>query len=127
MPKSLIGQAATYTRNQWQALNRYIEDGELSIDNNNAERAMKPVAIGRKNWLFVGSPLAGQRAAVLMSLVGSCKENQVEPWAYLRSIISQLPSDPNLNSLLPDRWLTEHPQHCWKIAEQRKTEREAKQ
>ena len=79
LPKSLTGKAATYTRNQWAALNRYLDDGDLSIDNNAAERAMKPVAIGRKNWLFVGSPHAGRRAAVLMSLVASCKTNHVEP------------------------------------------------
>jgi hypothetical protein len=69
LPKSLIGKAATYTINQWNALNCYLEDGDLSIDNNAAERAMKPVAIGRKNWLFVGSPAAGRPAAILMSLV----------------------------------------------------------
>ena len=67
------------------------------------ERAMRPVAIGRKNWLFVGSPAAGDRASVLMSLVASCKENQVEPCAYLRSIFTQLPIDPDLEQLLPDR------------------------
>ena len=82
LPKSPTGEAARYTRNQWAALNRYVEDGRLAIDNNAAERLMKPVAIGRKNWLFVGSVEAGSRAAVLMSLVASCKLNQVEPWAY---------------------------------------------
>jgi hypothetical protein len=73
LPKSLIGKAATYTINQWNALNGYLEDGDLSIDNNAAERAMKPVAIGRKNWLFVGSPAAGRPAAILLSLIASCK------------------------------------------------------
>ena len=126
LPKSLIGQAATYTRNQWQALNRYVEDGGLSIDNNAAERAMKPVAIGRKNWLFVGSVVAGQRASVLMTLVGSCKENEVEPWAYLRDVFEKLPQDADLESLLPDRWLASHPQHRWQIAERRRAERQAK-
>ena len=66
LPKSLIGKAATYTRNQWTALRRYLDDGELSIDNNPSERTVKPVAIGRKNWLVVGSPRAGERAAILM-------------------------------------------------------------
>ena len=71
LPKSLIGKALTYTRNQWAALNRYVESGELAIDNNPAERAMRLVAIGRRNWLFVGSPAAGQRSAILMSLIAS--------------------------------------------------------
>ena len=126
LPKSLIGKAATYTRNQWVALNRYVEDGELSIDNNRAERAMRPVAIGRKNWLFVGSPQAGQRAAILMSLVASCKNNGVEPWAYLKDIftrLAELPTEDTLAELLPDRWLKANPKHHWSIAERRREER----
>lgn len=126
LPKSLIGQAATYTRNQWQALNRYVEDGEVSIDNNAAERAMRPVAIGRKNWLFVGSPNAGSRAATLMSLIASCKNNLVEPWAYLKDVFTRLPAVTNqadLESLLPDRWLSENPTHRWTIADTRKSPR----
>ena len=68
---NLIGESATYTRNQWTALLRYIEYGDISFDNNFAERAMCPIAIGRKNWLLVGSELAGHRAAILTSLVAS--------------------------------------------------------
>ncbi len=126
LPKSLIGKAAIYTRNQWAALNRYVEDGDLSIDNNFAERAMRPVAIGRKNWLFVGSPKAGRRAAVLTSLIASCKNLEVEPWAYLRELLGQLaakPSPAELVELLPDRWLQANPSHQWKIAQKRREER----
>jgi len=72
LPKSLSGKAATYTLNQWTALNRYLDDGDLSIDNNASERAMRQVVIGRKNWLFVGSKPAGHRAAILMSLIATC-------------------------------------------------------
>jgi len=133
LPKSLIGQAATYTRNQWAALQRYLEDGDLSIDNNVSERCVKPVAIGRKNWLFVGSEQAGARAARLMSLIASCKDNRVEPWAYLRDLFTQLPTLvcvdgdlAELDSLLPDRWLATHPQHRWTIADRRQQERTAK-
>jgi transposase len=121
LPKSPAGQAATYMTNQWAALNRYCESGLLSIDNNAAERAMKPCAIGRKNWLFVGSRTGGERAAVLLSLVQSCKQNQVEPWAYLRDIFDRLPRlGPNptpekLEALLPDRWLKSHPDCVWQI------------
>ncbi|MEO2007872.1 MAG: IS66 family transposase, partial [Pirellulaceae bacterium] len=126
LPKSVIGQAATYTRNQWTALNRYLENGDLSIDNNLAEGYMKPVAIGRKNWLFVGSQSAGERASQLMSLVNSCKENRVEPWAYLRDLFVQLPKGGELEPLLPDRWLAAHPKHRWTIADRRSEERTAK-
>ena len=127
LPKSLIGKAATYTRNQWTALNQYIEDGDLAIDNNFAERAMRPIAIGRKNWLFVGSERAGQRAAVLTSLVASCKNNFVEPWAYLKDVLDRLacqPTEDQLTELLPDVWLRANPTHRWEIADKRKAERE---
>jgi transposase len=126
LPKSVIGKAATYTRNQWEALNRYIKDGDLSIDNNAAERAMKPVAIGRKNWLFVGSVPAGRRAAVLLSLVASCKRNQVEPWAWLRDVLTRIARGESVEQFLPDIWLQSHPQHRWTIADRRKQERQAK-
>jgi transposase len=115
LPKSLIGQAATYARNQWQALTRYCEDGELSFDNNAAERAMKIPALGRNAWLFVASRAGGGRAANLFSLVAICKADQVEPWAYvLARRFSRLPalasvSTEELDPLLPDRWLLDHP------------------
>ncbi len=126
LPKSLIGKAATYTQNQWDALNRYLEDGDLSIDNNFAERAMRPIAIGRRNWLFVGSERAGHRAAILTSLVASCKVNFVEPWAYLKDVFTRMackPTDSELTELLPDRWLKANPDHRWEIAETRRNER----
>ena len=126
LPKSLLGKAATYTRNQWVALNRYLEDGELSIDNNLAERTVKPIAIGRKAWLFVGSPQAGDRAAILMSMTASCKANHVEPWAWLKDVLTQLPRGAPLESLLPDVWLAAHPQHRWTIADRRQEERAAR-
>lgn len=80
----------------------------------------------RKNWLFVGSPPAGRRAAALMSLVASCKANDVEPWAYLYDLFAQLPRITNLDEFLPDRWLSHHPQHRWRIADLRTQERAAK-
>jgi len=131
LPKSPIGQAATYTLNQWEALLRYCEDGELTIDNNVSERTVKMQAIGRKNWLFVGSPAGGRRAAVLFSLVASCKANGVEPWAYLNDLFTHLPSIPNekpelLDAFLPDRWLAAHPEHSWTIDDIRRRERETK-
>lgn len=128
LPKSPIGQALTYTLNQWAALERYCEEGELSIDNNLAERMMKIPALGRKNWLFVASHAGGRRAAILFSLVASCKANAVEPWAYLRDVFTRLPSLPpeSLDELLPDAWLAAHPQHRWQIDDLRRQERARK-
>lgn len=126
LPKSDIGKAATYTRNQWAALNRYTQDGALNIDNNAAERAMKSVAIGRKNWLFVGSPLAGNRAAVLLSMIASCKRCEAEPWHWLKSVLTELPRGVAVDSLLPDVWLKANPNHKWNIAQRRREERTKK-
>ena len=128
LPKSLIGKALTYTRNQWQALRRYTEDGALSIDNNVAERTVKISAIGRKNWLFVGSQTGGERAAILLSLIASCKANCVEPQAYLTDLFRSLPlivkgKSAALTELLPDHWLTRNPTHRWHIDELREEER----
>jgi transposase len=107
-------------------MNRHVEDGRLAIDNNAAERLMKPVAIGRKNWLFVGSGEAGSRAAVLMTLVASCKLNELKPWAYLRDVLTKIAARTpceSLEDLLPDRWLAAHPSHRWAIASLRQQER----
>jgi transposase len=129
LPKSPIAAAFTYTRNQWQALQRYTEAGFLSIDNNVSERTVKTPAIGRKNWLFVASETGGHRAARLFSLTASCKANCVEPFAYLRDIFARLPllgDSPNpqqLDELLPDRWLAVNPQHRWWIDDLRRAER----
>jgi transposase len=131
LPKSPIGQAATYTLNQWDALVRYCDDGELTIDNNMSERAVKMQAVGRRNWLFVGSREGGHRAATLFSLVASCKANGVEPWAYLNDLFTHLPTLPAdqpelLDAFLPDRWLSTNPQHTWTIDALRRQERERK-
>ncbi len=128
LPKSPIGAAHTYTRNQWQALRRYTADGCLAIDNNLSERTVKIAAIGRRNWLFVGSRLGGERAAILYSLVASCKANGVEPLAYLTDLFKTLPlldasDEAALNAHLPDRWLTTHPEHVWEIDQLRQQER----
>jgi hypothetical protein len=106
LPKSPIAEAIGYALNQWVALERYLEVGWLNIDNNAAERALRPLAVGRKNWLFFGSDVGGQTAAVLYSLVQTCKGLGVEPWAYLRDVLERLPALPaeRLEELLPDRW-----------------------
>jgi len=131
LPKSPIGQAFTYTRNQWQALCRYIDDGILDIDNNLAELLVKFPAILRNNSLFVRSEEGGHRAAILLSLVASAKLCQVEPWVWLTAVLTELPArltsstgPPDLSDLLPDEWLKNHPQHRWRIDDLRKVERD---
>lgn len=107
LPKSPFGQALTYVFNQWDALNRYLEDGDLSIDNNQAERALRCVAVGRKNWLFAGSAEGGRRAAILYSLVASCKRHKIDPFHYLRDVISRINTHPmsRIRELLPATYM----------------------
>jgi transposase len=114
LPKSGLAQAMTYALNQWQALCRYTEDGRLTIDNNVSERRLRDQAIGRKNWMFLGSAEAGPRAAVLCTIIAGAKRHRLEPWAYLHNVILQLSVEANpeiLTSLLPDRWALAHPEH----------------
>jgi transposase len=108
LPKSPMAEALGYALNNWSALVRYTEAGFLAIDNNVAEREMKRIAIGRKNWLFVGSPQGGQTAAVLMSFTSTCQRVGIEPWAYLHDVLGRLPTIPagQLGDLLPDPWQT---------------------
>src|SRR5262249_32766492 len=94
VPKSPMGQAIGCALNNWAALARYTEAGFLAIDNNAADREMKRIAIGRKNWLSVGSPRGGQTAAVLFSFTSTCQRLGVEPWAYLQEVLTRLPTMP---------------------------------
>jgi transposase len=111
LPKSALGKAVTYAQNQWQALRRYTEDGRLSIDNNVSERTLRHQAIGRKNWLFLGSQQAGPRAAVLFTILAGAKRHRIEPWAYLRELLLRLNADDaRLDEMLPDRWAKDHPE-----------------
>src|SRR5262249_40897861 len=92
LPKSPIGQAISYALNHWPALGRYTEHGFLAIDNNASERTLRAIGIGRKNYLFFGSDTGGRTAAVLYSVVASCRRHGVEPWAYLRDVLGKLPT-----------------------------------
>jgi len=101
-----IAKAINYSLGRWQALTRYIDDGDLPIDNNWVENRIRPISVGRKNWLFAGSLRAGQRAAVIMSLIQSAKMCGHEPYRYLRDVLERLPTHPasRLQELLPHRW-----------------------
>ena len=90
-PKGLLGKAIAYTLNQWHRLVGYIEDGRLSIDNNMAENSIRPFVVGRKNWLFSGTPEGAEASALLFSLIETAKANRLEPYAYLRYIFEKLP------------------------------------
>lgn len=106
LPKSPIGEAIGYALGNWAALRRYTQDGDLAIDNNGAERALRPVAVGRKNWLFFGSDNGGRTAAILTSFITTCKRLHIDPFAYLRDVFERISAHPahRLDELLPDRW-----------------------
>src|SRR5512135_883035 len=112
LPKSALGKAMTYARNQRAALRRHVSDGRLTIDNNLSERTLRLQAIGRKNWEFLGSSEAGPRAAVLFSILAGAKRHRLEPWAYLRDVLLRLSAgETDLEPLLPDLWAASHPEH----------------
>jgi transposase len=109
LPKSPLKKAITYALNQWDALNVYLEDGILCIDNNLAERVVKMVALGRKNWLFVGSDAGAKRAAILYSLIASCKLCKIDPFVYLRDVLDRINTHPakRIGELVPNQWKTQ--------------------
>jgi transposase len=101
--KSVTADAIGYAMNQWQALTRYLEDGRIEIDNNAAERVLRAVAVGRKNYLFLGSDAGGERAATMYSLLGTVKLNGINPETYLRRVLSVIADYPvnRVDELLP--------------------------
>ncbi len=108
-PQSLMGKAISYALTLWKPLLRFRDDGRLEIDNNLIENAIRPTAVGKKNWLFVGHPEAGQRSAILYTLLASCKRLGINPRDYLHDVLSRLPSMTNwqTKSLTPANWLAE--------------------
>lgn len=106
LPKSLLGQAIDYALGRWETLTRYVVDGRLEIDNNLCENAIRPTAVGKKNFLFIGHPEAGQRSAVIYSVLGSCRRHGINPAEYLQDVFERLPKakTSDLKSLTPAAW-----------------------
>lgn len=106
LPEGPLGKAARYALNQWEALQHYLKDGRLSIDNNDVERSIRRPAMGRRSWLFIGHPDAGWRSAVIYSIVGSCRRRGIEPGAYLADVLRRIPAmkASEVKDLVPARW-----------------------
>jgi transposase len=103
---SATAKAIDYSLRRWVALTRFVTDGQLPIDNNHIENQIRPIAVGRNNWLFAGSLRAGKRGAAVMSLIQSAKLNGHDPYAYLKDVLTRLPTQRNsmIDELLPHRW-----------------------
>jgi transposase len=105
-PKGPMGKALSYALNQWQALSRFVDDERLPLDNNRSEGALRKVALGRKNFLFVGHQAAGENLAGLYALVATCEANGVNPEQYLADVLLRVQTHPNsrIDELLPHEW-----------------------
>jgi transposase len=124
LPASKLGGAFNYIRNHWEALNVFVNDGALPIDNNQVERLMKRIAVGRKNWLFIGSLRAGIRNASLMSLVASALRMDLDVGLYLESVLTHmLRGTAKIEELLPDRWKAAHPEAVREYREQERRDK----
>jgi len=106
LPKSTMGQAVGYALGQWESLQIYLKDPKIEIDNNLVENAIRPTALGKKNWLFFGDADAGQRSAIIYSIIESCRRHGVEPYTYLHDVLSRLPSMTNrqIKDIVPKAW-----------------------
>ena len=110
LPQSPMRKAIEYTLGLWPSLCVYVTDGRLPIDNNLAENAIRPIALGRKNWLFVGSETGGRTAAILMTFTVNCRKHKINTWAYLKDVLQRINTHPmsKIDELLPDRWKELH-------------------
>jgi transposase len=106
LPQNPLGKALKYALSEWVSLQRYLEDGQLEIDNNLTENAIRPSAVGKKNWLFLGHPEAAWKSAVIYSIIGSCRRRGIDPWRYLKDVLARLPSatTTDLPNLIPAHW-----------------------
>ena len=106
LPQSLLGQAIDYTLGQWATLEVFLRNGKVEIDNNLVENAIRPTAIGKKNWLFMGEAGAGQRGAIIYTLIESCRKRAIDPYAYLKDVLTRLPTLKNtqIAEITPAAW-----------------------
>ena len=106
LPQSLLGQALDYTLGQWPTLTIFLHDGRVEIDNNLVENAIRPTAIGKKNWLFIGGAEAGERSAIIYTVIESCRRRGIDPFAYLRDVLTRLPNLTNrqIPEVTPEAW-----------------------
>lgn len=106
LPQSLLGQAVDYALGQWSTLEVYLRDGRIEIDNNLVENAIRPTAVGKKNWLFIGEAGAGQRGAIIYTLIESCRRRKLDPYTYLRNVLTRLPHLTNhqISEVTPAAW-----------------------
>ena len=115
LPKSQYGKAIGYALNHWEELRRFTENGTLEIDNNISERTLRLCAIGRTNWMFLGSDQGGETAAICFTILANAKHYKIEPFAYVKALLIALASaEVELESLLPDVWIAAHPEHVLK-------------
>ncbi len=107
LPKSLLGQALDYILARWDLLSKFVQDGSLEIDNNLIENSIRPSALGKRNWLFIGHPDAGWRSAVIYSLLGSCRRHGVNPYEYLKDVLKRLPAAKSnqIKEFTPSAWI----------------------
>ena len=106
LPEAGLGKAIRYALRQWDALNRFVDDGQLELDNNRAERALRAVAVGRKNWMQIGNDRGGRTAAVFYSLIGTCKARGINPKVYLHDVMLRLAEGGDPTTLTPREWQT---------------------
>jgi transposase len=106
LPQGLLGQAIDYALKRWEALTRFVKDGSLEIDNNLIENSIRPSAVGKRNWLFVGHPEPGERSAVIYTLLGSCRRHGVNPFDYLKDLFTRLPATKitEIKDFTPATW-----------------------
>jgi transposase len=110
LPQSLMGKAINYALNQWPTLQLFLDDGRLEIDNNLVENAIRPTAVGKKNWLFIGEADAGERGAILYTIIEACRRRGLDPFTYLREVFTRLPSMTNwqVKDITPEAWAKSH-------------------
>jgi transposase len=106
LPQSAMGKAISYALGQWQGLTAWLEDGRVELDNNRVENSIRPTAIGKKNWLFIGGAEAGERSAILYTIIEACRRQRIDPFAYLRDVFTRLPSmtTGQIASITPANW-----------------------